>query len=767
MPSTPSARLRLELQGQGESLNTWGQKLNQNALALIDAAIAGVTPITVTGDFALSATNYAADQQRSAVLVLNGTPAAPFTVTVPGTEKVWTVVNNTGRSATFRTAAGTGAVVAGGDKGTVYCDGTHCGLASLTTAQVNALIAAAGLSGALPNPAGNAGEYLRTDGTGVFWDAVPAVDLGGGAGATITASTALTAASAVVQPVNMAAAGQSVTLPDATGLSKGGRKFVIANKGTRAFGIRAHGGGLLAAVPAGGVAELHLDDNATAAGGWTVTGRGLEPALVLVDHTAPGTITGVVGVAVRLTDMLSLHFGATATGFAALAVDSTPGTVAVGTWTAVEAAGAATVAHAFRISDTQAVVFWIQGGNHKAAVLTVDPATCAIAVGTPASTTITWLGDVTYAGRPLIAQLTSTLYVTLRNSGGAILAGCANVSGAAVSIGTQQVVGTGGQQALAVHRVSDTTALALYMDDSGTAGSPYSIRGVVLSVSGTTIAVGTGVGINDTAASTSGAGLPVCQLGPTKSLVAWRDAAGTAMRAVCFTVSGTAVAAGPVLAVETGSIEILWFSTFDATRFQPNLFALDGTRALLTYCGPSGTPSRHVVLTESGGALTAGPILYGVWSYAYGGNFPQTAQGFLAFGTTDSNNNPIHTVQAVTVTGNTLAVTGGHATGFILRENSLRRFGLSGGHCGIVLGGRNNVSGSVADIPLIALYRFRAGDDSPRHVGHLTLPNLSAALGSGVPVEVAPTKLAVTGLAYTQSTASAASVRLLIVEFPA
>jgi len=780
MPSTPSARLRLELQGQGESLNTWGQKLNQNALSLLDQAVAGVTPITVTGDFALSATNYAADQHRSAVLVLNGTPAAPFTVTVPGTEKVWTVVNNTGQSATFKTAAGTGAVVAGGDKATVYCDGTHCGLASLTTAQVNALIAAAGLSGALPNPAGNAGEYLRTDGTGVFWDAVPAVDLGGGAGAVITASTALTAASAVVQPVVMASNGQSVTLPDATGLSTGGRKFVVANKGDRTFAIRAHGGGLLAAVAAGGVAEMHLDDNATAAGGWTVTGRGLEPALVLVDHTFPATYTQAAEGAVRLTDALSLHFVRNASGhlFAA-AADSAAG--AVGTPTAIDTTtSSAYLPLGFRLSDTSAVVFWSWGGGGlRGAVLTVDPATRAVTLGvvSSAATGVNYEAALSYSGRPLVAELKAGSYVlmghTLTPSINAI---AILVTGTAVNFGAWTALpGIGTLQTpLVCHRASDTTALAVYVDDSGTAGAPYSLRAVVLSVSGTTITVGTSAGINDVVVS--GTGTVVEQLTPTSYLAAYAASGSpSAHRAVRIGVSGTTVTFGTPLLVETftAGASSLTYAQWGANRFQPNLRRLSDTTALLT-CGDASAnaPSRHVVLTNSGGTLTAGPILHGLWAADTGGNLPQTPAGFLAFKTVFNAYNPAEAeslVHGIGISGTALAVNNTVARAeFALALAATHRFGLSGGVCGIAQQTGGYVSSPQDAWNRVGVWHlFRNAAGRAVYLGPFSLPDQSNSPTSLVAVELAANKAAFVGLTRTNASgATARGVKLCIVEFP-
>ena len=127
MVSTPSTRLRLELQNLGENLNTWGSNRLNDALSRIDEAIAGVQAITISGtSTTLTSVNYSTDQARKAVLVLTGTLSANSTITVPNVEKLYLVVNNTTQatySLTVKTAAGTGYALRGGPQ-QVYCDGT-------------------------------------------------------------------------------------------------------------------------------------------------------------------------------------------------------------------------------------------------------------------------------------------------------------------------------------------------------------------------------------------------------------------------------------------------------------------------------------------------------------------------------------------------------------------------------------------------------------------------------------------------------------------
>lgn len=753
---TPTTRLRAVLQDPGSNLNVWGQLLNDQAISLLDEAIAGVERITLTGNVTLTSANYASDQSRNAALIFQGSPAAHCMVTIPSVEKVYVVSNTTGKSVTL-SAGGAAVTLAAGDRAVVWCDGTDCGLGSISATTVNGLIANAQLAGAnLPDQPGNAGKFLQTDGAVPTWAAVPNPDVGGGADATITTSVTLSASASVVQSVDMATAAQSVRLPDATTLSKGGRKFVFLGVGNRTFGVRDATGTLLTVVPAGAAAELHLRDNATAAGSWGVTGRGLEPALTLVDHTAPTTIMNAIEVAVRLTDSLSVHFGGISTGFGALAVDNATGQT--GAWTAVEASGGQqfTIAHAFRVSDTQAIVFWTQT-NHKAAVLTVDPATRAITVGNASSVapaSNNFLGYVTFSGRPVLAQLTPTLYLAVHGVSGSTAPGATaiSVSGSTVTIGSPAALSTTVQAHLACYRINDTQALAIYLDDSGTAGSPYSIRAAVLSVTGTTISVGTSAGINDVVAS---AVLPTCQLSATKYVVGWYDAANTRPRAAAITVSGTTVAFGTPASFDIGSTTTVTDAYANANRFQPNLYRISDTAALFTY-GHTSAPSRHVVLSESGGNLTAGGILYSLWTQESGGNFPQTPGGFLAF----SNATGEMAVFGVTINGSALAVTGTTAPPWAtLQASASWRFGLSGGVCGITTFGTD--TGRVNGFNL---FRFRA-NGAPQYVGFLSLNDFN--IGSNlVPVEISSNKVAViSGSGMTQPAATGNNVRLQIVEF--
>ena len=132
MPSTPTPRLRAELQSLGEGLNVWGHVGLNNALQRLEEGIAGLATIPIAGpSTVLTAANYSADQARNACLVFTGTLTAASTVTVPNVEKLYLAVNLTSGafSLTLKTAAGAGVALRSGPQW-VRCDGADVHLAT-------------------------------------------------------------------------------------------------------------------------------------------------------------------------------------------------------------------------------------------------------------------------------------------------------------------------------------------------------------------------------------------------------------------------------------------------------------------------------------------------------------------------------------------------------------------------------------------------------------------------------------------------------------
>ena len=175
MASTFS-NLGLNLQATGENSGTWGAITNVN-LQDIDCAISGVYTITVTGNTTLafttnsSSTTYTNEAGRNKVIILNGSlSATTITITVPNIDKDYTIVNNSGGTATISSGGSTTVSIGTGSKNYVIVDPS-------TTSVISAVPAATpggsnyqvqynnnGAFGAISN--GTTGQILTSNGSG-------------------------------------------------------------------------------------------------------------------------------------------------------------------------------------------------------------------------------------------------------------------------------------------------------------------------------------------------------------------------------------------------------------------------------------------------------------------------------------------------------------------------------------------------------------------------------------------------------------------------
>jgi hypothetical protein len=125
MPSTFTPSLKIELIGNGEQPTTWGITTNNNMGTLIEQSIAGVQPITLTGNTVLSNFNGISDQARNAVLVFNGALSNTANVIAPSVEKTYIVSNRAGANVVIKTATGVGISVSNNTSLLIYCDGAE------------------------------------------------------------------------------------------------------------------------------------------------------------------------------------------------------------------------------------------------------------------------------------------------------------------------------------------------------------------------------------------------------------------------------------------------------------------------------------------------------------------------------------------------------------------------------------------------------------------------------------------------------------------
>jgi hypothetical protein len=141
MASTYSTRISLEKQADGENPNTWGSRLNENVIELVDEAIAGFEVVSVTGPLTLTATQGTTNQARNFALQFAGTLTADTTVTIPAQEKTYFVNNNTSGDYTLFIKPVGGTAVSVVDQGLSMMMATN-GITIVTQEEVNTDIVA-------------------------------------------------------------------------------------------------------------------------------------------------------------------------------------------------------------------------------------------------------------------------------------------------------------------------------------------------------------------------------------------------------------------------------------------------------------------------------------------------------------------------------------------------------------------------------------------------------------------------------------------------
>ena len=129
MSSSYTTRLRLEKQGSGENASTWGDKLNDSVIDLVDSAVGAVTSIDLSGvgtAFTVSTADGVSDQARSAVLYFHGSCSTAVSITVPAVQKTYIFDNQTsgGFSLKLKPAGGSEGTIPNGQTTIIYTDGT-------------------------------------------------------------------------------------------------------------------------------------------------------------------------------------------------------------------------------------------------------------------------------------------------------------------------------------------------------------------------------------------------------------------------------------------------------------------------------------------------------------------------------------------------------------------------------------------------------------------------------------------------------------------
>lgn len=216
------------------------------------------------------------------------------------------------------------------------------------------------------------------------------------------------------------------------------------------------------------------------------------------------------------------------------------------------------------------------GGNYLGMkVLSISGTT--ITVGTEVNNGVT-------SQYPALAPLTSTTALCVYSGGNAVVI---SVSGTTPSFGTV-VDATGSvNSTISVFALSSTSAV-MFRDDSSNSNYP-TVN--IMTISGTTITMGTNYVIESVGISTGGGYAGVAATSSTSAIAVWKTAAGSELtKAVAMTISGTTPTFGTPITL--GSVAL------GASQNQP-ITTVSSTQAIHAYSGGA------YVLTASGTTLFA------------------------------------------------------------------------------------------------------------------------------------------------------------------
>ena len=349
-------------------------------------------------------------------------------------------------------------------------------------------------------------------------------------GATITSSAVdvtLTSASNRVQSLAMTTAAKSVTLPDATTLTKGGALFVVKNTGALNYAVRANGGVLLANLAPGQTAVFYLTDNATSAGGWAV---GDESTGTAFSAPLPGTVNTLNAVSSNFMTLVSLSSTVTiaaynnGTNLVARVLTITGNSISAGAEATVNTSG--TQSSLTMLTATTALIMFSDASVASyptSAVLTVSGTTITIGAK------LTISAAASSSSNSVSANSATVALATYRGASGYPCARVLTISGTTVTAGAELIINTVGADFAAVRALTATTGVAVYY---GTSGYLY---GKVLTISGAAVTAGAALTITSVLVPEG----VLSELTSTTALVAYRNNTSGFLESRVLTVSGT------------------------------------------------------------------------------------------------------------------------------------------------------------------------------------------------------------------------------------
>ena len=93
--ATFTSNLKFIKPGAGENVGTWGTTLNTKVTDLVDEAVAGVVAVSISGNHTLAITDGVSTDGRHFAVQFTGTLSGTAQITLPATQKVYIIHNNT------------------------------------------------------------------------------------------------------------------------------------------------------------------------------------------------------------------------------------------------------------------------------------------------------------------------------------------------------------------------------------------------------------------------------------------------------------------------------------------------------------------------------------------------------------------------------------------------------------------------------------------------------------------------------------------------
>lgn len=421
----------------------------------------------------------------------------------------------------------------------------------------------------------------------------------GSGGATASGSVTLTSASSGAQSITPSTWGQSVTLPNATTMTKAACLFNIRNAGGYPLKVVNAAGTSLGFIFPNKSAVIGLADNSTSAGVWTADS--LEPMALTAENSATGltTFNASYSLYLRLdADRCLFTFGYQGDNLYGVVFNQT-----TQTWGATTLLRSAASEHTTCLMSTDLVLL-VSCANNSTALqaVTLSISGTTITVNTPASKTITAISTFTpdaasvYSNDALVLVGTTALctYFTNVNT---IKMLAFTVSGTTVTIGNEASL-TGTSQTVKIYAVSSSVALTF----STTAATSVTVR--PWTVSGVTLTGGTAATVTN--------GANIYRVLPITANNRWALLTYSSnLNCSIISVSGTTASASTVAAISSPYIT----TVIDACDM-----IVSGSKVIIGASNSSGFPAFNIV-TDNSGTASAGTVAsvpsLGVFSNSY------------------------------------------------------------------------------------------------------------------------------------------------------